>query len=55
MNVAPEVLEWVRKAFAVIFRYPGEWSDVATARRALSQASQVQALVLEKLGLTGET
>lgn len=37
--------------FAVIFRYPGEWSDAAAASQALTQAEQVQALVREKLGL----
>jgi len=40
--------------FAVIYRYPGEWSDMAAAHRALSQAEQIRALVQEKLGLTEE-
>jgi hypothetical protein len=37
--------------FAVIFRYPGEWSDMTTASQALTQAEQVRALVREKLNL----
>lgn len=37
--------------FAVIFRYPGEWSDMPTANQALHQAEQIRALVREKLGL----
>jgi HEPN domain-containing protein len=39
--------------FAVIFRYPGEWSDEEVAGHALTQAESVRALVLDKLGLTG--
>jgi HEPN domain-containing protein len=38
--------------FAVIFRYPGEWSDMTTASRAVDQVEQVRALVREKLGLS---
>jgi HEPN domain-containing protein len=37
--------------FAVVFRYPGEWSDEVAARQALTQAKQVRVLVREKLGL----
>lgn len=37
--------------FAVIFRYPGEWSDLPSANQALSQTEQIRALVREKLGL----
>ncbi len=37
--------------FAVIFRYPGEWSDAETAGQALIQVGQVRAMVREKLGL----
>jgi len=37
--------------FAVIYRYPGGWSDTPTARQALTQAEQVRALVREKLDL----
>jgi hypothetical protein len=35
--------------FAVIYRYPGEWSDTTAAHLALEQSKQVQALVCEKL------
>ena len=38
--------------FAVIFRYPEEWSDQVSADRAMDQAEQVRALVWQKLGLT---
>jgi HEPN domain-containing protein len=38
--------------FAVVYRYPGEWSDVEAARQALVQAKRVQVLVREKLGLS---
>ncbi len=41
--------------FAVIFRYPGEWSDIATARRALTQAKQVQVFIRERLKLVSGT
>lgn len=37
--------------FAVIFRYPGEWSDLSAATQALSQAEQIRELVRQKLGL----
>jgi HEPN domain-containing protein len=40
--------------FAVVYRYPGEWSDVATARHALVQAEQVRTLVREKLNIGQE-
>lgn len=40
--------------FAVVYRYPGEWSDVATARHALVQAEQVRTLVREKLNIGRE-
>ncbi|NJN94207.1 MAG: hypothetical protein HC875_09010 [Anaerolineales bacterium] len=40
--------------FAVIFRYPGEWSDLPSANQALSQTEQIRALVREKLGLIEE-
>jgi HEPN domain-containing protein len=39
--------------FAVAFRYPGEWSDLQAANRALTQAHEVRALVREKMGLGG--
>lgn len=38
--------------FAVIFRYPGEWSDMATASHALTQVEQVRGLVRQKLNLS---
>jgi HEPN domain-containing protein len=38
--------------FAVIFRYPEEWSDEATAAQSLAKAEQVQAFVRRRLGLT---
>ena len=37
--------------FAVIFRYPEEWSDDAAAERALVQAEEVRLFVCAKLGL----
>lgn len=37
--------------FAVIFRYPGEWSDLVTANHALTQAEQVRLLVRQRLNL----
>lgn len=37
--------------FAVIFRYPGEWSDEAAAIQSLAKAEQVRAMVRWKLGL----
>jgi len=40
--------------FAVIFRYPDEWSDKAAAMQSLSKAGQVRALVQQRLGLAGE-
>jgi HEPN domain-containing protein len=40
--------------FAVVYRYPGEWSDVATARHALVQAEQIRTLVREKLNIGRE-
>jgi len=41
--------------FAVIFRYPEEWSDESAAIQSLNQAEQVRALVLQRLSLTGES
>jgi hypothetical protein len=38
--------------FAVIFRYPGEWSDEATAVQSLAKAEQVRAMVRRRLGVT---
>jgi HEPN domain-containing protein len=38
--------------FAVIFRYPEEWSDESSAVDSLGKAEQVRDLVQEKLGLT---
>ena len=38
--------------FAVIFRYPEEWSDEAWAADAMEKAEQVRDLVRRKLGLT---
>jgi len=46
----PPLLEGLTE-FAVIYRYPGEWSDLTAARRALTQVEQVRTLVREKLGL----
>jgi HEPN domain-containing protein len=40
--------------FAVIFRYPDEWSDLPSANQALTQAKQVRVLVRKKLGLAEE-
>lgn len=40
--------------FAVIFRYPGEWSDLPAATQALSQAEQIRELVRKKLGLVAD-
>jgi HEPN domain-containing protein len=40
--------------FAVIFRYPGEWSDAAAASQALDQVMQIRGVTREKLGLSGE-
>jgi HEPN domain-containing protein len=37
--------------FAVIFRYPGQGSDMVTARHALTQTKQVRELVRHKLNL----
>jgi HEPN domain-containing protein len=37
--------------FAVIFRYPEEWSDAGTASRSLAKAEQVRAFVRRRLGL----
>ena len=41
--------------FAVIFRYPEEWSDEAAAIRSLAKAEQVRALVRQKLALAEES
>lgn len=41
--------------FAVIYRYPGEWSDEVSARQALIQVDQVRVLVREKLGMAEGT
>lgn len=38
--------------FAVIFRYPEEWSDEASAADSQHKAEQVRDLVRKKLGLT---
>jgi len=38
--------------FAVVFRYPGEWSDMAAASQALIKAREIQTLVRKKLRLT---
>jgi HEPN domain-containing protein len=38
--------------FAVLFRYPGEWSDEATAAQSLAKAEQVRAMVRRRLGIT---
>jgi HEPN domain-containing protein len=40
--------------FAVVFRYPDEWSDLPTANQALTQAEQVRILVRQRLGLDEE-
>ncbi len=37
--------------FAVIFRYPSEWSDIPSANQALIQAEKVRSLVQQKLDL----
>jgi HEPN domain-containing protein len=37
--------------FAVLFRYPEEWSDEAAASRSLPKAEAVRAFVRGKLGL----
>src|SRR5262245_26640991 len=37
--------------FAVIFRHPGEWSDMATAIQAVTQIEQVRTLVRQRLNL----
>lgn len=41
--------------FAVIFRYPEEWSDEASAIRSIEQAEQVRALVHQKLGYVSDS
>ena len=41
--------------FAVIFRYPEEWSDEATAVQSLAKAEQVRAMVRRRLGVTEES
>jgi HEPN domain-containing protein len=41
--------------FAVLFRYPEEWSDEAAAIQALAHAEQVRTLVRQKLGLAEES
>lgn len=38
--------------FAVVFRYPEEWSDEAWAAGAMGKAEQVRDLVRKKLGLS---
>jgi HEPN domain-containing protein len=38
--------------FAVIFRYPEEWSDEETAVQSLAKAEQVRSVVRRRLGLT---
>lgn len=38
--------------FAVIFRYPEEWSDEAWAADAMDKAEQVRDLVRRKMGLS---
>ena len=38
--------------FAVIFRYPDEWSDEITASHALEQTESIKLLVYQKLNLT---
>lgn len=40
--------------FAVIFRYPGEWSDAELAAQALTQAEAVRTAVQDKLKLNKE-
>ncbi len=40
--------------FAVIFRYPEEWSDETAAMQSLSKAEQVRVWVRQKLDLAGE-
>jgi len=40
--------------FAVIFRYPEEWSDELAAIQSLTKAEQVRALVRQRLGLADE-
>lgn len=41
--------------FAVIFRYPEEWSDEAAAMGSLTQAELVRALVRQRLRLSEES
>jgi HEPN domain-containing protein len=41
--------------FAVIFRYPEEWSDESVAIQSLTKAEQVRALVRRKLDLAEES
>lgn len=41
--------------FAVIFRYPEEWSDESAAIQSLTKAEQVRALVRRKLDLAEES
>jgi hypothetical protein len=45
------VVEGLTK-FAVIYRYPEEWSDEASASDSKDRAEQVRDLVRKKLGLT---
>ncbi len=40
--------------FAVVFRYPEEWSDESTAIRSLTKAEQVRGWVRRRLGLVEE-
>ena len=41
--------------FAVIFRYPEEWSDEAAAIESLAKAEQVRAFVRGKLDLAEDS
>jgi len=41
--------------FAVIFRYPEEWSDETAAIQSLTKAKQVRVLVRQKLGLAEDS
>ncbi|MBN1584159.1 MAG: HEPN domain-containing protein [Anaerolineae bacterium] len=40
--------------FAVIFRYPEEWSDEMTAIQSLVKAEQIRTVVRRKLGIAEE-
>jgi len=50
-NELQKVVEGLTE-FAVIFRYPEQWSDDASAVDSQDKAKQVRDLVREKLGLT---